>query len=78
MRQRIATRSRVTDQPTERFFRRLGSGVARDRFGRDTGSGLSGHMRSPRRRKLGLPRWLLLTVAAGTFVALAFVNFFSR
>lgn len=78
MKPRNAMRGRATEQPPERFFRRLSFSMARGRFGRGTGSGLSGHMRSPRRRKLGLPRWLFLTVAAGTFVALAFVNFFSR
>jgi hypothetical protein len=47
-------------------------------FDRRAGSGLSAHVRATQRRNHGLPRWLMITVAAGAIVALAFVNFLAH
>jgi hypothetical protein len=64
--------------PMSSFFRAYSSRIAQSRFDRNAGSGLSAHMRASRNRNHSLPRWLMITVAAGAVVALAFVNFLAR
>jgi hypothetical protein len=64
--------------PSSSFFRAYSSRFAQSRFDRNAGSGLSAYMRASRNRNHSLPRWLMITVAAGAVVALAFVNFLAR
>jgi hypothetical protein len=78
MRTRIASPSDIIEPPSKPFFRRLRPGRVRDLFSRRAGSGLAAHQRSARHRKHAIPRWLILTVAAGMFVALVFVTFFAH
>ena len=73
-----ASRADSSDSSSDVFVRRLGSGSVREHFGRAGSSGISSHLRSARKRRLSLPRWLVLTVAAGMFVALIFLNFFAH
>jgi uncharacterized membrane protein len=63
---------------TALFAHEMDSRIAGSRFDRGAGFGLSAHMRASRRRHHSLPRWLIITVAAGAIVAFAFVNFLAR
>jgi len=47
-------------------------------FRRSSHFGLLKHMHVSHRRKQGYVRWLIVTVVAGAFIALAFVNFLAR
>jgi hypothetical protein len=74
----IEVRFAEVESPSESFARRFNSRMAASRFDRNAGSGLSAYMRESQRRNHSLPRWLMLTVVAGAFVALAFVQLLAR
>jgi hypothetical protein len=74
----IAVRVTEVESRAALFARSFGSRMATNRFDRDAGSGLSAYMRASQRRHHSLPRWLMLTVVAGAFVALAFVQLLVR